>query len=572
MTMKKFKKKIFAWIAVLALAAITPMSAFATTVPSTDATSAKADNSSTSTIKVKTGNSGDTIYLYKAVKISIGSTNELSYEFTDAFKAFLKTTTDFKSLKPDDLVEYEPDSASLKKLMGEFSAYVADSSHSVSPDFTQETDSDGIATFASTPLGQYIVLGGGNTKRAKIYQTVTATVAPYVNGNVFYIYNSYLVEMKTSDPTIEKTASTTAGTVGKKITFTISATVPTFPDGATNTTFYMKDTPSAGLTIDRTTVAVKDREGNALSTDAYTVSYKDGTMYIDFVYSKLKAASLPRVVVTYDAVLNEHAVIGNDPANPNTASLHYANDPYSGSTYDPSGTTPHPDDSTGYGSVSSTVKIYTYGIVINKFDKNKHETKLANATFAIYDNAGCTGDPIATVTTDSSGYAAFSGLHAGIYYLKETVAPAGYKLLTTAREVNVTDTSGTESFTKTTTTTYTTDSSKALYGVQATDADGKLLWFATANDKTPIAADETTATAGSYLKAYVETVTTTVTAAESGTSGAAGYTLVEVENVEGKNLPGTGGIGIVPFIVVGSVLMIGAAVLLVTRRRMKDAE
>ena len=48
------------------------------------------------------------------------------------------------------------------------------------------------------------------------------------------------------------------------------------------------------------------------------------------------------------------------------------------------------------------------------------------------------------------------------------------------------------------------------------------------------------------------------------------YTTViaEVENKTGTELPSTGGIGTTIFYVIGGILVLGAAVLLVTRKRM----
>lgn len=49
---------------------------------------------------------------------------------------------------------------------------------------------------------------------------------------------------------------------------------------------------------------------------------------------------------------------------------------------------------------------------------------------------------------------------------------------------------------------------------------------------------------------------------------AEGEVEVTIENTKGHSLPATGGMGTTLFYVLGSVLMIGAAVLLVTKRRM----
>ena len=43
---------------------------------------------------------------------------------------------------------------------------------------------------------------------------------------------------------------------------------------------------------------------------------------------------------------------------------------------------------------------------------------------------------------------------------------------------------------------------------------------------------------------------------------------VKVLNVTGSNLPSTGGMGTTVFYIVGAILVLGAGILLVTRRRM----
>ena len=52
------------------------------------------------------------------------------------------------------------------------------------------------------------------------------------------------------------------------------------------------------------------------------------------------------------------------------------------------------------------------------------------------------------------------------------------------------------------------------------------------------------------------------------TVGAANSLVVDVPNASGTELPSTGGIGTTVFYIVGSVLVVGAVVLLVTRKRM----
>ena len=65
------------------------------------------------------------------------------------------------------------------------------------------------------------------------------------------------------------------------------------------------------------------------------------------------------------------------------------------------------------------------GLTFKKVDSLDGEA-LPGAEFALYDNEGCTGDPVATATTGSDGTATIGRLVPGTYYLKETKAPEGY--------------------------------------------------------------------------------------------------------------------------------------------------
>ncbi|MDD6023112.1 MAG: SpaA isopeptide-forming pilin-related protein, partial [Oscillospiraceae bacterium] len=113
---------------------------------------------------------------------------------------------------------------------------------------------------------------------------------------------------------------------------------------------------------------------------------------------------------------------------------------------------------------------------------------------------------ITEVTTDNNGAAKFQGLDSGTYYLHETEAPAGYNLL--KGDVTVTIT-------------------------------------ATYNDDGTLASSSATSTNnGQYQQTQ------------------------KVENKSGTELPSTGGMGTTIFYVLGSILVVGAAVVLITKKRM----
>ena len=134
-----------------------------------------------------------------------------------------------------------------------------------------------------------------------------------------------------------------------------------------------------------------------------------------------------------------------------------------------------------------------------------------------------------TFTTDANGKLTtqVQGLDKGEYYLEETKAPTGYNALPAPVKVTITATAnGTE----------TTDSTQVTY---AATTDG--------------------------AAARVDNGTVDLTDAQKEAQPVAVATIV---NNAGAELPSTGGIGTTMFYVIGTILVIGAGVLLVSRRRM----
>lgn len=115
-------------------------------------------------------------------------------------------------------------------------------------------------------------------------------------------------------------------------------------------------------------------------------------------------------------------------------------------------------------------------------------------------------------TVGEDGVLRFEGLSAGTYTIKEIKAPEGYNLLKDPIDVTIT-------------------------------------W-----------------------KAPTESATTcTWTAAGGGATVENGIVKIKVENKTGSILPTTGGIGTTIFYVLGSILLVGAAIMLIVRRRMSAA-
>lgn len=251
------------------------------------------------------------------------------------------------------------------------------------------------------------------------------------------------------------------------------------------------------------------------------------------------------VIVTYDATLNANAEIGL-PGNPNSVDLQFSNNP----------------NGDGLGrTAEDTVIVFTYELDGTKVDGENAEKMLRDAQFVLlngghtqvariengklagwvdfpdgYNNTNYAEIPYETwtefnedmnviMTSDAEGAFGVAGLEDGTYYLLEIQAPDGYNLLEHDLKVTIT----------------------------ATTANGQN-WNGAAN---------TALTALAVQTQLGETAPVDGTGnVETGTVG------IQVTNNHGATLPETGGMGTTLFYVIGSLLVVGAGILLVVRFRM----
>ena len=332
------------------------------------------------------------------------------------------------------------------------------------------------------------------------------------------------VEVKNDVPTVEKKVKENSNSkwqdaadydMGDTVPFQLTAELPKKRVDDYNH-YYVEftDTLSAGLTFKEITKVTAD--GTTLTKDQYQVTptEKDGKTVLSIVITDVKAVANitqeeNKVVVEYNATLNDKAVLGSE-GNPNSVELTYSNNP--NDTGDgkskPANTGKTPKD---------TVKVFTYQTIINKLDENKKA--LAGAGFTLYKD----GKEFKKLPAGEATTFEFKGLDAGNYKLEESTTPDGYN---TIKPIEFTINA-----------TYDTDS-----------ADPKLTDLSVNVTSGDVKSDD--------FKSNLSD----------------GSLTVGIVNRKGSLLPSTGGMGTTILYVIGSILVLVAAVLLITKKRMDAAK
>ena len=334
---------------------------------------------------------------------------------------------------------------------------------------------------------------------------------------------------------------------GDVIPYKITTKIPSYGTSFTNPVFTVTDTLSTGLALEGD-VTVK--YGNATTTETVSkvVTITKGTpsngFTVDFDKEYLTGlnGAATDVEITYSAKVTT-AAANNVTYMDNKAKLTFSNTPTT--TKDKEDITRHYTFSIdanlnggNHGNERSRelikIGVDDNGQTITDFtswvegEAWTTYSPLGGATFKLVDAAG---NQWTTESTDE-GYISFTGLDAGTYTLTEESAPAGY----------VKDS---ESHTVVITPTYT-ENTDILESYKVT-VDGNVGSTYTISNRSDTAA----------------TVESTVT------DGAITFPFV---NTKGAELPSTGGIGTTLFYIFGAILVVGAGILLITRRRMQASK
>ena len=429
------------------------------------------------------------------------------------------------------------------------------------------------STSDTTSVSRYLVAVAGDT------EMTPKTTTPEIDKN---IVDTDLNEAVDKVNGTSKKTDTAA--IGDVIEYEVTGTVPEWA-GYDYYYYVVNDTMSVGLTLNDDTSKTADGSSNGfvvkvgdktLTRDKDYYVYKDGQSFT-LAFANIKAyAAGSAISIKYSATVNKDAVIGSDP-NTNTASLTYSNNPNTSERKDKEPTTPGvPDSTVPTGKTTDYItKTYVTQVQLFKYT-NDGETKkaLAGAEFTLtgtnlnqvkittgtkfveatdgtyykltdgtYTTTPSTkdtaskyvsttqkykevtfvdtksesaGDTTVKATVDANGYLQFTGLQLGEYTLTETYTPEGYNTCSPIKF--------------TVTAPYNNDATAVVGGTVTWTSDNSNVKYDT------------------NKKAFY----------------------VEVLNTTGKVLPSTGGIGTTIFYVLGTVLVLGAAVLLITKKRMQN--
>lgn len=366
------------------------------------------------------------------------------------------------------------------------------------------------------------------------YYVVTTTQGNQVISVDSTMPDVTIVDKNSSVPEgLRKTASSNDVSIGDEVTYTVRFETSNYygagEDAKEIVSYNIEDTLPDFLSDVKVTSIIVDNDGNDTTTDDradVTDQFAKKKIVIDWydeANSKFLYNNGATVTITYTAKVTEKAAIDGN-GNTNKVTVTWTTE---------GGEPPVP------GKLEKEETIYTYAIALKKVDnKGKalpgavfefpfYVKSTADATDGAYIYAGTTAGEGLTnqITTPENGVIVVKGVKSGDYEITEFKAPAGYNKLTAPVTVEAVKTGETSTHT----TVYL-------------DKDGNKV-----NESAKVF----------EVKVDIDTIAATA---------------VVVVNKAGTELPSTGGMGTTVFYVLGAVLVVGAGVLLVTKKRMSQSE
>lgn len=515
---------------------------------------------------IEWGNGVDEVALVAKLKAASSSVKSYFSTVNDATPEADKVAKGLEAIK---------DESNVDELLKAFAAAVAGSVTSTKTAGVYNSGT-GTTTFTGLDEGYYLVLDEA---------TITDGADDANSSYIVQVVNSVTMQTKMKVPKLTKKivegsdrVDANAASIGDKVTYEIVTTVPDMR-GYNKYFYVVNDTLDAGLTYD-TSVPLKivyNSETTLVEGTDYTLDVSGQNIEIVFLnfLTKYDGKQGKEFTITYNATVNENAVIGmveagNPTGNKNTASLKYTNNPtveYTGDGNDK----PGPGEPFGK-TPDQVVRTYVYGIKLTKVNGDDTDELLTGAKFKI-------------ASTDASFISKINETifrrndSTGTYYrLKDGTYATSIGGATDCEDDD--DTIKYEMVTGIKYSSIPTDI--VVEGYVGTAGDDKgIITFKGLGDGTY---DITELIAPEGYNKLTDPISVVISADYSdpaspsfqyGTGGVAdtavpedGIIKVQVENYAGVVLPSTGGMGTTLFYVIGGVLVLVAGVLLITKKRM----
>ena len=474
-----------------------------------------------------------------------------------------------------------------------------------------------VVATVSTKTGEDYVLGNGaagsgNAPLVAGYYLVTdeytnaANVpagAETLSRNILEVVGDVQANVKNDKPTVEKKILTPTAVdankagIGDTVAFQITGKVPNYT-GYDKYFYVINDTLSTGLTFDGAqNVVVKVGEATLAQETDYEVltsttspAATSGHTF-EVAFKNIKGYDIDTAItVTYTATVNQNAAIGT-PGNKNETDVTYSNNPNNSSNGNPS-ENPKPGNDTPTGvSAKDTTVTYVAELDLTKYkDAVGENNLLQGATFTLTGTSNIVKGKGADIFVQDDTNGTYWKLNDGTY---TTTAPHG-DIKDADNNVKVESNEASyDSTTKKYKLQHVTEyeaGTEQIFMQGTSDADGKINFkglgagtytltevvtptgYNTADPITftiEITVPETISTGTEAATYSVKDISPTgTTIGLNGNDAKTGIYETNVIDKSGTELPSTGGIGTTIFYVVGTLLVIGAGVVLVTRRRM----